>query len=469
MMLVVWLSIALAGCSSSSTNTTTEVSEASNGEVKPGSTMTPLEPDESQTSTIEAQNSIPTPNPVFTVSSGGEVASVDITPTEPELTLESTQNSLPIPTENSAPPSPTATPAPLLIPVDSITLELVAEGFQQPTYLTHAGDERLLVSEQVGRIRTIVDGQVLQEPFLDITQRVGSTALEQGLFSFAYHPQYSTNGYFYVNYTDRAGDTVVARYEVSQDNPNRADEGSESVLLKINQPYDNHNGGQLQFGPDGYLYISIGDGGSAGDPGNNGQNPATLLGSLLRIDVDGSAPYSIPLNNPFTANNLARDEIWATGLRNPWRFSFDRLTGDMYIADVGQNQWEEINFQSALDTGGSNYGWRILEGTHCYDTDPCSESGYVMPVTEYSHAEGGCSVTGGYVYRGAAYPELGGNYFFGDYCSGIIWSLFQLADGGWERTAVAQLRANITSFGEDASGEVYVLDHYNGAIYQIHP
>jgi len=353
--------------------------------------------------------------------------------------------------------------------VTSITLDLVISGFERPTFLTHAGDDRLFVTEQSGRIWIVFNGQKSSEPFLDIRQRIGSDELEQGLLSMAFHPDYSTNGMFYVNYTDRAGDTVVSSFQLSLGDPNMADASSETILMTVNQPYANHNGGQINFGPDGYLYIGLGDGGSAGDPGNNGQNPATLLGSLLRIDVDGSVPYGIPEDNPYVGDRSARDEAWAIGLRNPWRFSFDRMNGDLYIADVGQNQWEEINYQLSLVPGGSNYGWRVLEATHCYASEPCDSSGFAMPIAEYSHTEGGCSVTGGYVYRGQTYPALRDNYFFADYCSGLIWSLFELDDGSWQRSQVAQIRASISSFGEDSDGEIYILDQIDGAIYQIQP
>lgn len=365
-------------------------------------------------------------------------------------------------------PSPPATPTPSGVPAASISLTLYADGFLLPTYLTHAFDDRLFVLEQAGRIWVISGGQKAAEPFLDISQRVGSSALEQGLLGLAFHPGFSGNGHFYVNYTDRNGDTVVARYSLSDQNPDRGDADSEQVLLVVDQPYGNHNGGQMQFGPDGFLYVGLGDGGSAGDPGNNGQDGTTLLGAILRIDVDDAEGYSIPSDNPYVSVGIGRDEIWAIGLRNPWRFSFDRLTGDLFIADVGQNQWEEINFQPA-GLGGLNYGWNIMEGTHCYLDAACDASGFEMPVAEYSHAEGGCSVTGGYIYRGQDHPLLLGNYFFGDYCSGLIWSLFQLPDGTWQKSQVAQLSGTISSFGEDAAGELYVLNHGNGSVFKIAP
>jgi len=313
-----------------------------------------------------------------------------------------------------------------------------------------------------------VDGQVLAEPFLDLTDRVAVNASEQGLLSVAFHPNYAENGFFFVNYTDANGDTVVSRFQVSDD-PNRADAGSETVLLNIRQPYGNHNGGQLQFGPDGYLYVGMGDGGSGGDPENHGQNPGTLLGALLRLDVDQGneeVGYAIPPDNPYVGDENGRNEIWAIGLRNPWRFSFDRLTRDLYIADVGQQQYEEVNFAPAGHPGGLNYGWNIMEGAHCYASQTCNTEGLVQPVAEYDHGQG-CSITGGYVYRGSQFPELAGNYFFGDFCSGNIWGLFNTGDG-WQQTVVAQSDLNITSFGEDATGELYVLTQ-EGEIYQIQP
>ncbi len=434
-----------------------------------------ITPGQTQAESAQSSTNSQTPSP-----NSDEVGTESDTPGGPsgdeELPAKataSTQESAPAqPTEGSHETSsstPTGEAAHPGTSVKSISLELVMSGFERPTYLTHAGDLRLFVSEQEGRIWTVSDGQVLNEPFLDIVRRVESGSSEQGLLSVAFHPDYPSNGYFFVNYTGGGGDTVISRFEVSRDDPNMADAGSETVIITVNQPYGNHNGGQLQFGPDGYLYIGMGDGGSGGDPGNNGQSADTLLGSLLRIDVDGSGPYSIPPDNPYVDDSSARDEAWAIGLRNPWRFSFDRTTGDLYIADVGQNQWEEINFQSSSDSGGANYGWNALEATHCFNAESCETAGFTMPAAEYSHAEGGCSVTGGYVYRGSAYPSLGGNYFFGDYCSGRIWSLFRLPDGSWEMTEVGQVGANIASFGEDNEGEIYILDHSDGAIFQIRP
>jgi glucose/arabinose dehydrogenase len=324
----------------------------------------------------------------------------------------------------------------------------------------------LFVVEQAGRILIITKGTVLSEPFLDIRGRVNSNSLEQGLLSVAFHPNYSQNGQIYVNYTNLQGNTVVARYLVRSDDHNIADPNGETVLLTIAQPHANHNGGQVSFGPDGALYIGMGDGGSAGDPSNHGQDRSTLLGAMLRLDVDSNEPYALRTDNPFLGMSSVRNEIWATGLRNPWRFSFDRLTGDLYVADVGQNLWEEVNFQHAGGSGGENYGWRVMEASYCYASDSCDMAGLTMPVGEYSHQEG-CSVTGGYVYRGQAYPELRGNYFFGDYCTGNVWSLFHNPDGSWQQALVLKSGINISSFGEDAAGELYLLDYVGGIIYQI--
>ncbi len=317
-------------------------------------------------------------------------------------------------------------------------------------------------------IRLVQDGRLLDEPFLDIRDRVNADSSERGLLSVAFHPDYARNGRFFVYYTNLAGNTAVSAFQVGS-SPNQADPGSESILLTINQPYANHNGGQLQFGPDGYLYVGMGDGGSGGDPQGNGQNPATLLGALLRLDVDQStdaAQYGIPADNPYIADAAKLPEIWATGLRNPWRFSFDRTTGDLLIADVGQNQWEEVNFLPAGSPGGSNFGWNIMEGTHCYDRNTCDQTGLVLPVIDYRHEQGRCSITGGYVYRGSQFPTLGGVYFFGDYCSGEIWGMKMGEDGRFSAQVLYRSPSRIASFGEDAAGELYVVD-ISGGIYQI--
>ncbi len=338
-------------------------------------------------------------------------------------------------------------------------------GLERPTYLTDAGDDRLFVLEQPGRIRIIQNGQLLDQPFLDITDLVLSTGNEQGLLGVAFSPDYKTNRQFFIDYTRQPdGATIIARYTVADSTPNTADPASAKTILTIAQPEPNHNGGQLQFGPDGYLYIGMGDGGGQGDhhgPIGNGQNLGVLLGKLLRINVSKTDTYSIPDGNPFG------NEIWAYGLRNPWRFSFDRSTHDLYIADVGQDLYEEVDFQPASSKGGENYGWRIMEGLHCYSpSSGCDQSGLVLPVAEYSHDEGGCAIVGGYVYRGQQYPVINGVYFFADYCSGYIWSLQRDGSGAWQKTKRLESHLNVSSFGEDRNGELYVVD-LGGAVYRL--
>ena len=347
-------------------------------------------------------------------------------------------------------------------------LELVADGLPQPTAITHAGDgtNRLFVVLQGGQIMIVEDAQVLTEPFLDIRDLI-STGGERGLLDVAFHPDYAQNGILFVNYTDTQGDTVVARYQLS-DNPNQADPDSGRVVLTVEQPRSNHNGGQTRFGPDGYLYIALGDGGGGGDPFENGQDLTTLLGALLRIDVDTTEPYAIPADNPFVSDPDARDEIWAYGLRNPWRFSFDRETGDLWIADVGQGNWEEINLQPAGSAGGENYGWNVMEGTHCFPPGAnCDADSLVLPVLEYANADGHCSVTGGYRYRGEALANLQGAFVFGDYCSGTIWAASEDSDGDWISEVLLETGFRIATFGEDEAGELYVADHGGGAIYRL--
>lgn len=377
--------------------------------------------------------------------------------------------------EPSPTPAPTTTavltPTVQAPPLDTLGLNLVpvAGGFTKPTFVTHPGDGsgRLFVTEQVGRIWLIDNGEVYPEPFLDIVDLVGSDASEQGLLSVVFHPDYANNGFFYVNYTDKQGDTVIARYTVSAGNPNVADPASGTVVLTFDQPYANHNGGQLVFGPDGYLYIGTGDGGSGGDPQNNGQSLNTLLGKILRIDVDNAEPYGIPADNPFLDVSDARPEIWSYGWRNPWRFSFDRQTGDMYIADVGQNQYEEVHVEPAGSPGGLNYGWNLMEGNHCFrspDCDPVALN-LELPVVEYDHSLG-CSITGGYVYRGDLFPDLTGAYLYGDFCSGRVWGLRQEADGSWSQAELLASGYRISSFGQDEAGEIYLVDH-GGEILRV--
>jgi len=351
----------------------------------------------------------------------------------------------------------------------SFRLEPVAEGFSKPTHVTSAGDGsgRLFVVEQAGRIWALRDGAPLPEPFLDIIPLVGSNGNERGLLSVAFHPRFAENGQLFVGYTARNGDNTVARYNRS-DNPDRVDAASGTVLLAVPDPAPNHNGGLVKFGPDGYLYIGMGDGGGGGDPFGNGQNLDALLGKLLRIDVDGDAPYAVPADNPFVGQDGARPEIWAYGLRNPWRFAFDRATGDLFVADVGQNAYEEVHFQPAASAGGENYGWNTMEGATCYNAERCEQDGLQLPVAVYPHGgdAGGCSITGGYVYRGAQFPQLAGTYLYTDYCSGNLWALRQ-ADGAWQSELVGRLAISASSFGEDEAGELYLTDGDGGGLYRL--
>ena len=381
-----------------------------------------------------------------------------------------------------------------------INLTQVASGLVRPVYVTHAGDDsgRVFIVEQRGQI-LILEDDLSERPFLDIQDRVESPATgggnEEGLLSVAFPPGYAEKGYFYVYYTMRNGDNVVSRFSLSDD-PNLADADSEEQILVLPHPqYTNHNGGQLAFGPDGFLYIGTGDGGGGGDPLDNAQDPSSLNGKLLRIDVEmdsfrskQSKPYerydnqkytcylpmissgkvyAIPADNPFIDDPDFRPEIWALGLRNPWRFSFDRESGDLFIADVGQNRWEEINFQPADSPGGKNYGWNIMEGEECYGASSCDTQGLTLPVHVYPiFSSTDCSITGGFVYRGEAYPALDGLYIYGDFCSGRIWGLQQ--DGGtWQTGLLASTSFRISSFGEDEGGEIYVADMSGGTIYKI--
>jgi glucose/arabinose dehydrogenase len=353
------------------------------------------------------------------------------------------------------PPATIASPPPAFPNGDDYTWQIIASGFMRPVDLQADGSGRLFVVEKRGRIYIIENGQMLEEPFLNIEPRVDDSANERGLLGLAFHPNYAQNGYFFVNYTGQGGDTFISRFQVSGD-PNKANPASEQNLLRINQPFSNHNGGTLQFGPDGYLYAGLGDGGAGGDPFGNAQNLDTLLGKILRLDVNAAEPYAIPPDNPFG------DEIWAYGLRNPWRMAFDPLTGDLYIADVGQNVWEEINYVPAGARGGLNFGWNYREGAHPFKGE--APAGLTEPVAEYNHAEGGCSVTGGYVYRGAM-PEWNGIYLYGDYCTGLIWGLMQ-RDGAWQAQVLFDTDFNITSFGQDEKGEIYLVAD-GGGIYQL--
>jgi len=359
-------------------------------------------------------------------------------------------------------------PAPAPSPL-SLSFTAVASGLSAPTAISHAGDgsERLFVVQQSGQVRILAAGTLLPTPFIDIADRLINSG-EQGLLGLAFPPGFAQKGYFYLHYS-RLGDgaSVLSRFSVSAD-PNLALTASEEVLLTVLQPFENHNGGQLAFGPDGMLYLALGDGGSGGDPQGHGQNPASLLGKLLRLDVEGGAvPYGIPADNPFVGSPSARPEIWALGLRNPWRFSFDRLNGDLFVADVGQNAWEEVNVQPGGASGGSNYGWNILEGEVCFSpaVGCIPPTAAVAPVAVYDHTLG-CSVTGGYVYRGPQNPALQGRYLYGDFCSGRIWSLRQLG-GSWENQLLADTDFQLSSFGEDENGRLYLADYGSGTLYRI--
>lgn len=382
---------------------------------------------------------------------------------------------------------------PVTLAAQQIALVPVATGLSSPTFVTPAGDGsgRLFILEQPGVIRIFDGSQVLPTPFLDISSLV-SCCGERGLLGLAFHPQYPSNGFFYLDYTDNNGDTMIVRYSVSG-NPNVADPDSDLTILQIPQNQSNHNGGQLAFGPDGYLYIGMGDGGGAGDPNNNAQSLNTLLGKILRLDVDGGSPYAVPPDNPYVGIS-GMDEIWATGLRNPWRFSFDARSGDLFIADVGQSSREEVDYQSAASRGCENYGWRRMEGSTCYNPSSncqpglptgCNPTGALtLPILEYTHSQGNCSITGGFRYRGSELGDLYGHYLYGDYCSGRIWAarLIEYLGPPVEQgapprpkpppAAVPQLlldsSANISSFGQDEDGELYLVD-LGGTVYRIAP
>lgn len=384
--------------------------------------------------------------------------------------------SSPSPITSSSPVSPTLEPSPqpTISPYRSdfpdptgYDWSTVISGMELPVDIQNAGDgsERLFFVEKRGQILVFQNEQLMPHPFLDIRSEVGSRGNEQGLLGLTFHPLYAQNGTFFVNYTDINGNTVVARFHVSADDSNRADPSSETVLLHVNQPYANHNGGGLAFGPDGFLYIGLGDGGSGGDPQRNGQNLQTMLGKLLRVNVDAGDLYAPPANNPFSKED-GLPEIWAYGLRNPWRFSFDRLTGDLYISDVGQDAWEEVDFVPKGALGGMDFGWSYYEGTHPYQDQPPTGADLIGPVTEYPHSEG-CSVTGGYVYRGSDLPEWQGVYLFGDYCSGTIWGLIQTDENIWQSKVMFSTGAQITTFGVDEAGEIYLVDYQSGSILRL--
>lgn len=356
-------------------------------------------------------------------------------------------------------------PSPVLSINDvRLGIEEVASGLNQPVYLTAPnGDPRLFIVEQPGRLRVVENGKLLPKPFLDIANKVRSGG-EQGFLSVAFHPQYRANGFLFVNYTDKKGDTRIERYTVSSDS-SVADPRSAKLILTIDQRYSNHQGGLNLFGPDGMLYIGMGDGGSQGDPHGNGQNRNVLLGKLLRINVDRGDPYSVSTANPY-ANGGGRGEIWALGLRNPWRFAFDRVSGHLYIADVGQDRYEEVNVVP-MQKAGVNYGWNVMEGPACYRSSGCNQTGLQQPALSYTHENSTCSVIGGSVYRGQKIPEIAGQYFYSDYCNSWLRS-FGYADGkvtDRHEWPVGRL-GSVVSFGEDSQGELYICTS-SGRVYRI--
>lgn len=355
---------------------------------------------------------------------------------------------------------------------EDVELTEIAGGFERPLFVADANDgsNRLFVVEQSGKIWIVKDGARLPEPFLNVSRLITPVALtgeytEEGLLGLAFHPQFAMNRFFYVYYSDLAGDTMVERYETPIGAPDLADQLSANVVFQLPQPSIHHKGGQLAFGPDGYLYIALGDGGTTNDALGAAQSLQMLLGSILRIDVDSAQPYAIPPDNPFVGDDAALDEIWVYGLRNPWRFSFDRLTGDMYIGDVGQQNWEEFNFQPAESPGGENFGWNAFEASHEFSGEPVPN--HVPPFFEYDHSQG-CSAIGGYVYRGRAIPQLQGVYVSADWCNGSIWVSWRDADLNWHSELFNRTGLKISSLGEDAAGELYIVD-FDGRLFRIDP
>jgi len=414
----------------------------------------------------------PPPSPSGSVppsasASAGAEPSPDATP-PPALTPAPTAAPTPRPSV-----APTPRPATGFNPARvAVTLKSIATINGRPLAVANAGDGsgRLFIADQEGRIWIMRDGAVLDQPLLDIAGRV-SCCGERGLLGIAFHPDFPADPRVFVDYTDNGGDTVVSSFVVPAGTPDRADAGSEVEILTFAQPYANHNGGALAFGMDGFLYISTGDGGSAGDPQGNGQRLDTLLGKILRIDVDaasGGDPYAVPGSNPFVGRSGARGEIWLTGLRNPWRMSFDRTTGDLWIGDVGQGNWEEIDVARSSAGGGANYGWNKMEGNHCYPIgSSCTKTGLTLPATEYNHGGGRCTVIGGGVYRGAAYSILRGGYLFADYCSGTIWGIVASKNGIQSPVAMGSTGSGLAGFGESEDGELYVVNVSNGRLYRI--
>jgi glucose/arabinose dehydrogenase len=389
------------------------------------------------------------------------------TPVDTSAPLQKATLTVPAPTATQEPsPIPTQTTAPTSTPVDvtefpdpaNYSWIEIASGLNKPIGLVSAGDGsgRLFIIQQPGQILIHDGSSILDQPFLDLRDRVGTNGSEQGLLGIAFHPNYTENGLFFISYTDKDWANVISRFQVSA-NSDLAEAGSESILLTIPQPYKNHNGGQILFGPEGYLWIAIGDGGSAGDPQGNGQNLETLLGTLLRIDIN-QEPYGIPADNPFGT------EIWAYGLRNPWRFTFDPVYHDLYIADVGQSKWEEVNFLPAGSPAGANFGWDYREGKHAFEGTPPTSLAMIDPVAEYDH-DAGCSVSGGAVYRGSLL-EWQGIYLYGDFCSGTVWGLLNTPEGEWLNEALFQFDSRIAAIDQDENGEVYLVDIY-GSIFKL--
>ncbi len=402
---------------------------------------------------------------LLTLACGGGLGKQESRPateTPPSAPTVFSPTETPFVAETESPPA-TLAPEALTIPNASqfpdpndYEWKKIVGDLTRPVDLTSAldGSGRIFIIEKYGVIRILKDGHLLDQPFLNIADRVDESGNEMGLLGLAFHPNFSENGYFYVNYTGAGGNSRVSRFAANGD---VADSNSEKILLKVNQPYENHNGGGVAFGPDGYLYLSFGDGGSQGDPSRNGQNTNVLLGKILRIDVNNGDPYAIPADNPFG------NEVWAYGLRNPWRISFDRANGDLWIGDVGQNEYEEIDYLPFGSMGGANFGWSEMEGFHDYYGE--AKPGLILPVVEYSH-QFGCSVSGGYVYRGAAIPEWNGIYFYGDYCSGKVWGIISI-EGEWRSQLLFETGMGIASFGEDEAGELYLLDDYSGGVYRL--
>ena len=410
-----------------------------------------------QVDSTTAVQSSPT-SPVISATVQAELATQDATPSPPASPEPSGT-----PSESTLAPGTVASfPNP-----DAFAWRQIAKGLNLPIGITYAADRsgRLFIIEQEGTIRIWKDNQLLESPFLDIRDKIDCCG-ERGLLGLAFHPRFAENGYFYINYTEELDGqlyTVIARYQATS-GADQADPNSELRIFHLPQPYQNHNGGGLAFGPDGFLYIALGDGGSGGDPLGNGQSLETLLGKLLRVDVDSAEPYAIPSDNPF-ANGGGLAPIWIYGLRNPWRFSFDRMTGDLFIGDVGQGQWEEIDFLPASHPGGGNLGWNYYEGSHAFKGSPPEGLELIAPIAEYGH-DSGVSVIGGYVYRGQSLPEWQGVYLYGDYASGNIWGLIPQEGGAWLNAMLFETLFTITSFGEDEAGEIYLTD-YAGGVYRL--